>query len=106
MDQCGKINWGILCFDSYYYSAATRKLLADSKVLYTASVCPTRVKNLFDKVKDKVDKPNDWNGIFNSISGELFVHVWDSNKDIGKKCVMSNAFKRLMAKGNPNIIPA
>ena len=95
----------MLVFDSYYLDTAGRNLLLEKDVKFVASVQAHRFVQLTDLVKHKVEKPGQQAGVYKPETAELFVHVWDQNKDIGKKYVYTNAFTRF-AEPEPNIRPA
>lgn len=95
----------MLVFDSYYLDNAGRNLLLEKDVKFVASVQAHRFERLTDLVKHKVEKPGQQAGVYKPETAELFVHVWDHNKDIGKKYVYSNAFTRY-DEPEPNIRPA
>jgi hypothetical protein len=50
----------------------------------------------------KVEKPGEWAGMFNPTTKELFVHAWDTNKDVGKKCCYATAFTRTQRRRGEN----
>ena len=90
----------MLAFDGYYETKDSRAFLNDpvEGVLFVGSVIKERVKWLFDRVCDKIEKPGDWHLIHNQTTGETFSYVWDTNKDVGKKLTLSNAFTRTNGK--------
>jgi hypothetical protein len=95
----------ILCFDSYYMNNTSRHNLIDSGVKYVAATRPDRFKEAFGVVKDGIDKKGDWQGAFNENTGETIVYCFDTEKDIGKKLVFSNAFNRKKKKSKVGLIP-
>ena len=93
----------ILTFDSYYLCLTGRAQLLEKKIPFVASVTKERFGRLVDKVKEKVGKPGQFAGIFRPESSETFMYMWDSDKAVGKKFALSNAFKRSpgkLAKGS------
>lgn len=76
----------LLVFDSYYYSAATRKYLnsISPDVKYCASVQPTRINDVITildtsmiDAQQVVKKPGDWYGVYKPATKESLVKVHD-----------------------------
>jgi hypothetical protein len=95
----------LLAMDSYYLDNAGRTWLRENKINYVASVTKERFPGLCNKLIDKVEKPGQWEGLHNSETGESFVYHWDTEKNAGKKFVISNAFKLHYERYKTNIIP-
>lgn len=57
-------------------------------------------------LKSRVKKPGQWAGLWNEITGELLVHNWSTDKDIGKKYVLSNAYQMRKKKPSKYVVPA
>ena len=54
----------ILTFDSYYLCSTGRAQLLEKKIPFVASVTKERFGRLVDKVKEKVERPGQFAGIF------------------------------------------
>ena len=97
----------ILVFDSYYLSAEGRHNLQEKRVAAICSVESGRFSKLHSYVKQDVEKPGEWSGVFkdpdiDSFSGEMYNYVWSTDTAIGKKCVYANCFKRRKRKRGEN----
>lgn len=83
----------LLVFDSYYFSQQTHHFLLTCGVNY---VCGLN-SHWFHKFKDVlikyVNKPDQWKAINNPTTNETVVLNWDEDKRLGKKMVMSNAYR-------------
>jgi hypothetical protein len=101
--------WLILCFDSYYLDNSTRLWLRDQKQPYIASAKSHFFGELFDRVKEHVTKPGEYKAIWREVPGEeckeVFVYAWDKNEDVGKKCVLTNAFTKADGRGSDHSVP-
>lgn len=95
----------LLVFDSYYLDGAGRKHLHDENVKYVGAITKERFGALFDKVKDKIQRPGDWYGLHNPQSKESVVYCWDQDINIGKKLVISNAMKLTDSLRSSMIVP-
>lgn len=82
----------ILVADSYYLTEAARSSLSDLKVRYLCSIQRDRFAGLVAEVEDRVEKPGQWASAWNDETGELLTHYWSTDKDIGKRFVLTNAF--------------
>jgi hypothetical protein len=98
----------IVVSDSYYMCNTGRAMYATSvpKVNFCASVTKERFAKLAHKVQDLVTKPCQMDGMFNPITGELFVYYWDPEKGVGKKYNLSNCMSRWPGKTKDTTIPA
>ncbi len=95
---------GVDCFlavDSYYWSAATRKVLYESNIPYAASCTRERLGFLGHVDEDNtllstipVNNPGDTRGLENLETGELVIHHLDTNPDIGEKFVSGRGLER------------
>ncbi len=95
---------GVECFlamDSYYWSAATRKVLYQSGIPYAASCTRERLGFLGDVDEENtlldtipVTKPGDTRGLENLETAELIIHHLDTNPDIGEKFVAGRGLER------------
>lgn len=94
----------LIVFDSYYLDATGRRYLVENNVKFVAAVTKERFANIFDKLKDKVERPGDWAGIHNPITRESAVYYWDKDENISKKLVISNALTKTTSRNcNENI---
>ncbi len=89
----------ILSMDSYYLDNAGRDRLEESGVKFVASVNKQRFQPLVKMVEPYVQKEGHWAAVINEATNELFVHVWDPNKDIGRKFVLGNAMEHHVGNG-------
>lgn len=99
----------ILCFDSYYLDNTSRLLLRDESQPYIASAKSHFFGEIYDRVKEFVSKPGEYKGVWrvvpNENATECFVYAWDKNEDVGKKCVLSNAFIKQDKRGDEFTVP-
>ena len=91
--------------DSYYLDHAGRALLQEKGVNFMCSVSGDRFHSLRDMVSDQVTKPGEWAGLWNDESNEAFFFVWDKNQNVGKKCVLTNAFRCKAKRTAKAIVP-
>jgi hypothetical protein len=84
----------ILVFDSLYMDATSYSILTESGTCFMAAVSGERFPEAKSMVHDLVTKPGEFAGVHRAESDDLFMYVWDTNTDIGKKYVFSNAFIR------------
>lgn len=96
----------ILVADCYYLDGAGRQALKEMQVSFICSVASNRFHELVELVREKVTKPGEWAGQWNSQTSELFVHAWDTAEAIGKKYVLSSAFTQQQKRSSPYLIPA
>lgn len=83
----------ILCFDNYYMSRESRRLLTLENVKYIAATTKNKCGGLFDIVNPSKNAAGEWSGAFNANSREAIVYCRVIDKDIGQKLVFSNAFR-------------
>lgn len=95
----------ILTMDSYYLDSAGRSFLRESGVKYIAAITKERFGRLFEILSPKCEKPGDWGGIHNADTKETVVLNWSMDQKVGKKMVMSNAFKKQRRSNLNNIVP-
>lgn len=68
----------------------------DNNVLFIGSINKQRFGPLMAAMKEygaHVTKPGATAGLYNARTKEIFVHHWDTNEDVDKKYVLSNAFR-------------
>jgi hypothetical protein len=93
----------VLCFDSYYATNEARKYCNDNGIKYIGAVQSNRFQALVTNMKllcEPVDAPGKTAAIFNEESGELFLHHYDANSDVGEKYVLSNSFTRSIGRSS------
>lgn len=91
----------ILCMDSYYLTEGGRNDLNAKEAKFTAAIQGTRFKQLFSQLDPKVERPGQWEGMYNTRTQELVVlHDDKSLKGSGnkRKLCLTNAFTREMKK--------
>lgn len=81
----------ILVADSYYLTQDARSLLSDLGVRYMCSITKERFHDLILEVQSQVEKPGQWSAAWNEDTGELLTYYWSTDKDVGKKYVLTNA---------------
>ena len=79
----------VLVFDSYYFSAKTRDVLAERKIKYMAATPEYKIMKLSKRLKN-IKEPGQWGGLYNAKTNECLVKFYNENKDIGIKFVYSN----------------
>jgi hypothetical protein len=83
----------MLVCDSYYLDSTGHEKLLEDDVRFAASVTRKRFYNLAQLVEPAVEKPGQFEVAYNNDTHELFALVWDKNEDIGKKYLLTNAFR-------------
>ena len=86
----------ILLFDSYYTSKDSIDYLIKNHIDFIGAVSPHRFPDLVDYLIDQngqLSKAGESSAIINDLSDEILVHHYDMNSRIGKRYVLSNAFK-------------
>lgn len=96
----------VLVADSYYLDKTGRALLTDMEIPFICSIKEDRFSQLADMVKNKVEKPGEWAAVWNDDQEELFVYTWDTNKEVGKKFTLTNAFSKKAKRSRKGTIPA
>jgi hypothetical protein len=83
----------LLTMDSYYLTADGKDILHRMGVKYLAAVTSVRFKSFHDYLSSKVTVQGQWAAIHNPTTSVTVLYNWSSNESIGKKMIMSNAFK-------------
>lgn len=96
----------ILVADSYCLTQAARSTLSDLKVRYMCSITKKRFPYLVEEVKPRVEKPGTWAASWNDNTGELLTYYWSTDKDVGKKFVLTNALFKEPKRSPKSLIPA
>ena len=87
----------LLAFDAYYANKATTGFLHDQNVPFTVSCKSNNFKELVALVlpegyNDRGAKTGDTHAIYNKVSGQVFVHHFDTQKGVGQKFNLSGQF--------------
>lgn len=85
-----------LVADSYYLDTTARSILKDMGVHYLCAIKENRFSNVTSLLSSHVTKPGEWAAAWNTDQQEMAVHAWDSNSNIGKRWVISSAYKRVV----------
>ena len=80
-----------MVFDLYCLDNAGLEFLIQNGQPFICSIKAYRFKAHTDRMKKKVDEIGKWSGIYNAGKKLVFIHHW--SKDVGKKFVISNAFR-------------
>ena len=83
----------IIVADSYYLDNPGRDMLVKNDIQFICAINIDRFAALKAVVAPLVTKPGEMAAIFNEELQEVFVHVWDQDVNVGKKYVLSNAFR-------------
>jgi hypothetical protein len=84
----------IIVMDSYYTSRASRERLFEAKVRYIAATTRGRFEKIFENLVPRVNKPGTYSCKFNKSRNELAVHFQHEKGTIGKKYLLTTAFRR------------
>ena len=95
----------ILVADSYYLTEDACSLLSDLGVRYMCSITKERFYGLVDEVKSRVEKPGQWAASWNDNTGELLTYYWSTDKDVGKKYLLTNALFKEVGRNPKSNIP-
>ena len=97
----------ILCYDSYYNTNQSAQVCRDAGIMFLASAKSNNFNNLVAHVAPKVNAKGEWSGIYNNESGEMFIHKWDKDDNVGKKFVYTNCFEeRRKSRAFAHLVPA
>ena len=88
----------MLVADSYYLDASGKALLEEMNVKYVCSVQKQRFHKLVQVVQPSVTQPGQWDAMWNDTDKTLFVYFWDMREEVGKKYLLTNAFKKEAGK--------
>ena len=77
-------------------------LRSDRGIAFVGSVKPDRFDELFNMAKTQVEKPGDWAGVYSDATKEMFVYVYDTNSNVGKKCCYTTAFRKRVRRRGEN----
>ena len=94
-----------LIIDSYYLSKAGRDYMNDKGVNYVAALKSDRFKKICDLLKPSVTESGQTSIAYNSNTKEAAVFHWSLDKCIGKRLVMTNAFRLFAAPTRKGTIP-
>lgn len=96
----------ILVADSYYLTEDARAVLNGLQVKYVCAITKERFPSLVEEVQTRVEKPGQWAGAWNDETGELLTYYWSTDKDVGKKFVITNSLFETKGKTPKHTIPA
>jgi hypothetical protein len=88
----------VICADSYYLDNSARNMLIDKNVLYHCSVKKNWFLPVTKHLEAQVKEMGKWSAMENKNTGELAVLTWSSEKDIGKKFLLSNLLEKKTGK--------
>jgi len=94
-----------LIMDSYYLSAAGRQYMNEHGVKYVAALKSDRFKKVCQRLLTEVTQSGQTAIAYNNVSGEAAVLHWSLDANIGKKYVMSNAFRKFTGRTRKGSIP-
>ena len=77
----------ILVFDSYYFSAATRKLLLENDIKTCASITKEKYPSMANFISHHIVQPGDIAAMYNEEFGEFILGYWNPNPQVKKVCV-------------------
>jgi hypothetical protein len=83
----------VLAFDSYYASKPALDHLQEHGFRFVGSVGLNCFEPLQYKVRHHVTKPGQWAGLYSEEEKMLYVLYWDRDEQIGKKQVLTTAYK-------------
>ncbi|RMD66873.1 hypothetical protein D6817_03130 [Candidatus Pacearchaeota archaeon] len=84
--------------ESYYLDSTGRQQLNERGISYIAALKASRFKAIVAMLERKVRQSGESASIFNSNTGEAATLHWSQDTTVGKKFVMSNAFKVVATK--------
>ena len=72
----------LLVFDSYYFSAETRKLLLENEIKVCASISLSKFPSAINYVASKITQPGDIQAIYNFDSGEFLLGYYNPDPSV------------------------
>ncbi len=85
----------ILIFDSYYMTKASQAVIDKANLMFIGACKSSNWNDLTAKVEPRVLNSGEWAGIYAPAKHTVYLHRWDKDELIGKKYVLSNAFKKV-----------
>lgn len=98
-------NRSLITMDSYYIDNQSRGIFGDSGTKYIAAMRADRFRSIVSVVSRNVNKCGDTSFAYNKETKEVCVHHWSVDATVGKKVVLSNAFKLAHGKQKLSEIP-
>ena len=102
----------ILVLDKYYFSTGFIDVLTEREegpnepsTFFIGSASASTMKTVMAAFDGKVNKPGDWEGLYNKGKKILMAVYYDFDRNIRQKTVMSNAFVRFAARPHAATVP-
>jgi len=91
--------------DSFYLDNTSHPVLLEKNVPFIASIKNDRFKPLTERLKEKVTDQGKWYGAYLPRKNEVMVHHFSKDSNVGRKTVLSNAFKLARSRRQPEYRP-
>ncbi|KAL6070506.1 L-fuconate dehydratase [Balamuthia mandrillaris] len=88
----------IVCCDCFYLDNSAQALLNEQGVPFHCSVKAAWYKFASAHLGAKLDQMDTWAGMANKNTGEVAVMTWNSEKNVGKKLLLSTSLKKVPGK--------
>ncbi|KAL6073908.1 hypothetical protein QOT17_004603 [Balamuthia mandrillaris] len=88
----------IVCCDCFYLDNSAQALLNEQGVPFHCSVKAAWYKFASAHLGAKLDQMDTWAGMANKNTGEVAVMTWSSEKNVGKKLLLSTSLKKVPGK--------
>lgn len=95
----------VLIADSYYLDQTGYEILMEKKVPFVCAVQECRFTELAMEAKKKSKHEGDTALLYNDTNNTMFITHWYEEKKLGRKFVITNAFKRKPGNTRKAIIP-